>query len=265
MENVESVYRKCFLVLSMKCLEALRKIQKEIDMEVQVLSYTKEPEKTCVVSMRSTRTLEPAHRLWNKDWMVECPEKSEDLFSCPKDKQGRGQKCNRYDICAIRLIREAKKSKHWGVLEHAYYTVSVSGISRACTHQLVRHRLFSYLQSSSRMIDFSKFTSKDFIVPPSIDKAGSRKGFSDFVDSAVQAYAGLKEKGVRKEDARFVLPEATSQHIVITGNARNWLHFFYMRMSRSAQWEIRELANAIHEKLMEISPEIFRGAGMLEC
>lgn len=78
-------------------------------------------------------------------------------------------------------------------------------------------------------------------------------------------YRELVGRGVPKEDARFILPQATPQHIVITGNARNWLHFFCMRMSKSAQWEIREMAKLIHKKLMEISPLIFEDAGKYEC
>lgn len=234
-------------------------------MEVQVLSYTREPEKTCAVSMKSTRTREPAHRLWNMEWTIECPVKSSDSDFCLKGRRGHKGKCDRYGFCAVRLLREAKKRKHWGVFEHASYTVSVSGISRSCTHQLVRHRLFSYLQSSSRMIDFTRFASSDFIIPSSVDRASCQRRFSELIDSALKTYAELMKKGIPKEDARFVLPEATPQHVVITGNARSWLHFFYMRMSRQAQWEIRELAEAICKKLMEISPEIFRGAGKLEC
>ena len=154
--------------------------------------------------------------------------------------------------------------KHWGVFEHATFTVSVSGISRSCTHQLVRHRLFSYLQSSSRMINFSKFTPDDFIIPRSLNKSGSYQKFRETVNLAIKTYEELMKKGVPKEDARFVLPQATPQHIVITGNARNWLHLFYMRMPRNAQWEIREMARLIYTKLMEISPLIFEGAGEFE-
>jgi thymidylate synthase (FAD) len=228
-------------------------------MEVVVLSYTKEPEKTCSVTMRSTRTSKPAHELWKKNWIIECPEKvsREHFDTCPK------QKCGFNDVCAVRLLRNAKKMKHWGVFEHATFTVSVSGISRVCTHQLVRHRLFSYLQSSSREIDFSTTSADNFIIPRSFDRDDQQK-FKEVTNLAIETYVELVKKRVPKEDARFIFPEATPQHIVITGNARNWLHFFYLRMSKHAQWEIREMAILIHKKLMEVSPLIFEGAGEYE-
>jgi thymidylate synthase (FAD) len=231
-------------------------------MEIKVLSYTKEPEKTCAVSMRSTRTKESAHELWKKHWVTNCPEKAckREYDLCPK-----GNGCRSRNYCAVKLLREAKRMKHWGVFEHAIFTVSVSGISRACTHQLVRHRLFSYLQSSSRIIDFGRYNRDEYIVPPSIDNQKARKGFLEIIDATVSTYRGFTKKGIPREDARYILPEATPQHIVITGNARNWLHFFYLRMSEQAQWEIRDLARKIHSKLMGISPEIFRGAGKMEC
>lgn len=234
-------------------------------MEAVVLSYTKEPEKICAVSMRSTRTTEPAHELWKKNWTTKCPvEVSREHFeTCPKKELHPSEECDFYDACAVRLLRNAKRMKHWGVFEHATFSVSVSGVSRSCTHQLVRHRLFSYLQSSSRAIDFGKTTSDDFIIPRSFDKSNHQK-FKKVTDLAIRTYRELTEKGVPKEDARFILPQATPQHIVITGNARNWLHFFYLRMSKRAQWEIREMAKLIHTKLMEISPLIFEGAGEYE-
>lgn len=231
-------------------------------MEIKILSYTKEPEKTCAVSMRSTRTKESAHELWRKKWVTRCPVKTNkhEYDSCPKSNE-----CRSRHFCAVRLLREAKKMKHWGVFEHAVFTVSVSGISRACTHQLVRHRLFSYLQSSSRIIDFGRYDSAEFVVPHTVDNQKSRQKFLENIDSAISTYKEFTHIGIPREDARYILPEATPQHIVITGNARNWLHFFYLRMSKQAQWEIRDLAREICGKLMEISPEIFRGAGKLEC
>lgn len=234
-------------------------VKKVESMEVEILSYTKEPEKTCAVSMRSTRTHEPAHELWKSKWTTKCPacDKRELSDRCTKDT------CRFYDTCAVRLLKNAKKEKHWGVFEHASFTVSVSGVSRSCTHQLVRHRLFSYLQSSSREIDFGRSRSDEFIIPKSL-KASDRRRAKQMIDLAIKTYRDLKRSGVKKEDARFFLPQATPQHIVITGNARNWLHFFYLRMSKRAQWEIREMANLICEKFMEISPVIFEGAGELE-
>ena len=80
-------------------------------MEVEVLSYTKEPEKTCAVAMRSTRTKEPAHELWKKKWITECPVKvSRERFDiCPKKELFPKEKCEFYNVCVVRLLRNAKK------------------------------------------------------------------------------------------------------------------------------------------------------------
>jgi len=247
-------------------------------MEVVVLSHTMNPEITCAVSMRSTRTREPAHKLLKEfEWISKCKDstllydesyqKIDELdngvrhikyYDC---KYKNGNKCGWYGSCAERLLKKAKKMKHWGVLEHVSFTVSVSGLSRSCTHQLVRHRHFSFLQSSSRQIDFSKFDVGDFIVPKTCEGVPN---FRSHLVDCKELYGFLLSKGVPKEDARFILPQATPQHIVITGNSRSWWHFFFLRFSKQAQWEIKEMARKILDEFMKISPLIFEGAGEVE-
>jgi len=144
---------------------------------------------------------------------------------------------------------------HWGVFEHATFTVSVSGVSRALTHQLVRHRLASYSQQSQRQVKID--TNEDwYIKPPSI-KDGQR--FDMLMGEIAKCYQKYVDDGVPEEDARFVLPNACKTNIVITANAREWFHMFKLRTDEQSQWEIRRMFQQILEELMMISPLIFEG------
>jgi thymidylate synthase (FAD) len=172
-------------------------------------------------------------------------------------------KCPYFDWCVERRLRDAKKMKHWGVFEFADFTVSVSGVSRALTHQLVRHRLFSYLQQSQRAVEID-VDSDWYATPDSIRKSIYAEEYDQLMERIEIFYGKLTKTAIKDEDTRFVLPNATKTHITIKGNARNWLHFFKMRLDPHAQWEIREMAQKILEEFMKLSPIIFEGAGELE-
>lgn len=248
-------------------------------MEVKVLSYTKDPEITCTVAMRSTRTKLPAHGLINPS-MPMCILR--ETGGCLKAYEGCRAKalqkgmawtagwtqCRHHDRCAERMLMEAKDRKHWGVFEHATFTVSVEGVSRACTHQLVRHRQNSFLQQSQRAVEIDTSAGDWYVKPATIVNGGQsiqcEARFVALMKEISDLYATLIHFGVPDEDARYILPNACKTNIVITANARQWLHIFYMRLSEAAQWEIREMAQKILEVLMEISPVIFEGAGKLE-
>ena len=242
-------------------------------MEVKVLSYTTNPEITCAVAMRATRTNEPAHALLNgiglhgkSEWITQC-KVSEDIQKqlCLHPKSHA--KCQYNDRCAVRLLLKAKQMKHWGVFEHATFSISVKGISRACSHQLVRHRQNSFLQQSQREVKIDT-TTQWWVLPSSMspNKIGVEY-YNDIhllMDGIARRYNDLIRLGVPEEDARFVLPNACKTNIVITANARQWLHIFKLRLAPSAQWEIREMCQLILTELMKISPVIFEGAGRLE-
>ena len=116
------------------------------------------------------------------------------------------------------FIRMLIKRGHLSVLEHAYATFRISGISRAFTHQLVRHRLCSFTQQSQRYVDESKF---NYIEPLSIkNHPEAHSAFVDFMEKARKAYQELQKLGIKKEDARFVLPNATESQIVVTAKDR---------------------------------------------
>jgi thymidylate synthase (FAD) len=153
------------------------------------------------------------------------------------------------------FLRARLREGHESIIEHASATFEVSGISRACSHQLVRHRIASYSQESQRYVDMSD---PALVVPDSIaEDPGALDVWSDLVDHVKAAYRDLRARGVLKEDARFVLPNAAATRIVVTMNFREYLHFFRLRISPEAQWEIRRMALAMLETLVPHSPTIF--------
>lgn len=145
---------------------------------------------------------------------------------------------------------------HESIIEHASATFDISGISRACSHQLVRHRIASYSQESQRYVDMS---APEFVVPPSVSgNAEAEAAFERFCDTVSSAYSELRELGIRKEDARFLLPNATATRIIVTMNFRSWRHFIETRaLDPGAQWEIRELARRVLDVLNEQAPSVF--------
>lgn len=164
------------------------------------------------------------------------------------------------------FVRKVLESGHDSPIEHASFTFAVAGISRACSHQIVRHRLASYSQQSQRYVDGS---SMDYVLPPAIAKIPeARARFEAFMDEVGNAYRDLKgileahgRKDKAKEDARFVLPQAAETKIVITMNCRALLHFFHLRCCLRAQWEIRALAEAMLALCKAELPAIFATAG----
>lgn len=153
------------------------------------------------------------------------------------------------------LIRKLIKLGHLSVLEHAYATFRISGVSRALTHQLVRHRLCSYTQRSQRYVDESGF---GYVEPESIKSNPEAHAlFTDLMNKAKRVYSKLEKLGVRREDARFVLPNATETEIVVTANFREWRHIIELRGDPSAQWEIREMAIEILRILKKYAPTVF--------
>ena len=226
----------------------------------------------CAVAMRSTRTKEPAHELLSsRMWTRSCIWNETILKhydECHRLEDSK--KCQYYDRCVERMLKQAKQMKHWGVFEHATFTVSVSGVSRALTHQLVRHRQNSFLQQSQKAVEIDISKDDWYIVPKTVsvlELGGShpeREGFYKLMKETAKVYKGLIDSGIPDEDARYVLPNACKTHIVITANVRQWLHIFYMRLSEHAQWEIREMCRLILDEFMKLSPVMFEGAGELE-
>lgn len=152
------------------------------------------------------------------------------------------------------LIELLKKLGHESVFEHACFTFRVEGISRVCTHQLVRHRLASYTQQSQRYVKLKEPT---FIVPESIASSAFYDEYINVLTQAAELYRKMVEGGIRKEDARFVLPQSVETKIIITMNARELRHFLELRCDKSAQWEIRALAEKMLSLVYEVAPLLF--------
>lgn len=167
-----------------------------------------------------------------------------------------------------RLLRRLISSGHLSALEHAVFTFGIDGISRACSHQLVRHRLASYSQQSQRYVRFG--SQNDFVVPPGIASSPrARAIFEEAMERARRAYDELVELGLAEgreaesvyEDARFVLPNAAETKIVVTMNARELRHFFALRCCRRAQWEINRLAWTMRHLVISVAPGLFENSG----
>ena len=151
------------------------------------------------------------------------------------------------------FIQKLIKMGHDSPLEHACATFRIENCSRAMTHQLVRHRLMSVSQQSQRYVDEENFS---FVVPPTVPKE-FQKEFSDDMEAIRQMYIKWRDKGLKKEDARFVLPNACTSEIVVTANFREWRHIIKLRTSAAAQWEIRLVSTKILEILKEQAPACF--------
>ena len=185
---------------------------------------------------------------------------------------------------------------HASPVEHASFTFGIEGISRACSHQLVRHRIASYSQQSQRYVDGTKF---EFVTPPEIEH--NEKAYSAYkkvIDMQCDAYAEIRDALIAgyikensteelngtdeeiistfkeqdktlfnqylkkaNEDARFVLPNACTTKIVCTFNARSLNNFFDHRCCNRAQWEIREVACQMLELCKEVAPVLFKNSG----
>lgn len=157
------------------------------------------------------------------------------------------------------LLDQVIKSGHTSTLEHAVFTFGIEGISRACSHQLVRHRIASYSQQSQRYVNAKNF---NYIIPDSIKSDQKlKKKFEELINKATEVYTELSDAGVPNEDARFVLPNACETKIVVSMNARALLNFFKERTCARAQWEIRALAIKMLEECRKVAPNIFKYAG----
>ena len=149
------------------------------------------------------------------------------------------------------FIRNCIKSGHHSILEHPVATFRIKGASRAFAHQLVRHRLASYSQQSQRYVNESEF---NYIVPPDISaNKEAHTLYNNFIESTRRTYLALREMGIKKEDARFVLPNALESEIVFSANFRQLRHMLVLRGAPPAQWEIRRVFVEILRRLkMEV-------------
>lgn len=170
------------------------------------------------------------------------------------------------------FLRRLRAMGHMSPFEHANFTFYIAGVSRAMTHQLVRHRLASYSQRSQRYVDHARF---EYIVPPSleghtvVDECGRAvdavEYYRQFMERCAEAYGALQKAlgggETANQDARYVLPNAAETKIVMTLNARELLHFIAERLCLRAQWEIRGVAAQMLAEARQVAPLLFLGAG----
>ena len=127
------------------------------------------------------------------------------------------------------------------------------------THQLVRHRIASYDQQSQRYVAAHGF---QYITPPTIaERPEAKAKYEALMETIRSVYGELTEMGVPKEDARYVLANATETKILVTMNARSLMHFFNLRCCNRAQWEIREMAYKMLAEVKKVAPTLFFNAG----
>lgn len=162
---------------------------------------------------------------------------------------------------AAKLIAKLIAMGHESPLEHAFATFHILGCSRAMTHQLVRHRLMSVSQQSQRYVDEKTFSC---VIPPAVPD-GQRAEFQADMESIRAMYVKWRAHGLKKEDARFVLPNACASEIVISANFREFRHIFAVRCAPQAQWEIRRACAAMLRELYRHAPSVFQDQlGLLE-
>lgn len=198
-------------------------------MKVTLMAHTPEPDKLCGMAAMGDRDSRPAPEMGEEDW------KGAVIYATNQD--------------------------HMGIVEHANFTFNVEGVSRALTHQLVRHRIASFDQQSQRAV---KINSEEqwYVDCPKTITGKARDGYENMMRCIAETYTHYVDvEGIPPEDARFILPNACKTNITVTMNARALLNFLELRCCLTAQWEIRELAHKMRDSCKEVAPIIFRNAG----
>lgn len=208
-----------------------------VPLKVSLIAHTPDPEKTCALAART----------------------------CYSGLDMETLKSRVNDNDQADFLRRVVASGHLSVLEHASFTFSIEGVSRALLAQVTRHRIASFSVQSQRYVSLEK--GFGYIIPPRIQALGEDAihEFESQMQQMHQWYIDWQEKlGTGEgsnEDARFVLPNACETHITMTMNARELLHFFSLRCCDRAQWEIRAMAVEMLRLCKKAAPVIFENAG----
>ena len=144
----------------------------------------------------------------------------------------------------MKLVQHLYKGGHHSVFEHIYFTFKIEGISRACSHQLVRHRHCSFTQRSQRYCSEDGF---GVVKPKTIENIDGKYGYENLMSVIEDHYNELQAIGVPNEDARYVLPNACATSLYLSCNLRELIHMANERLCVRAQWEIRDLVKAMCE------------------
>jgi thymidylate synthase (FAD) len=157
------------------------------------------------------------------------------------------------------FVKSIIQRGHESVLEHVSFTVKFI-CDRGVSHEIVRHRIASYSQESTRYCNYSKgeFSGElTFILPQFFTDGPSREMFEIACKNAEDSYFELLSLGFMPEQARAVLPNCLKTEVIMTANVREWRHFLKLRTSKAAHPQIRELAIQLLNQLLEIVPELF--------
>ena len=153
----------------------------------------------------------------------------------------------------LKLIKRVVGSGHYSTIEHIQVSFAISNVSRACTHQLVRHRHMSFSQKSQRYVkEKGQF---DYLIPPTIEKNPELKEkFENFMQEISNKYLEFTEAGIPAEDARAVLPNACATSLVASLNLRELIHIANLRLCSRAQYEIRMMVKMMCDELIKEEP-----------
>ena len=155
------------------------------------------------------------------------------------------------------LIKKVIQKGHHSVLEHALATFRIKGGSRVFTHEMVRHRLMSPSQESQRYVEYGKTKEFEFVVPPTVENTNLKDKFRKKAVELKDFYEEMVKAGVPKEDARYILPNATVSEIVVSANFRELRHIFEVRCVERAHWEIREICLEMLRIMKKEAPIVF--------
>lgn len=156
------------------------------------------------------------------------------------------------------FIEERLQTGHASPLEQVWFEFAISGVSRAFSHQFVRHRVgISFEQQSQRYVTY-KGGSFPYTVPKTVEQAGMSGRMAALFDQAGRLYEEMVEAGVPAEDARFLLPNATNTNFKVTVNFQSLLHICDLRLCTRAQWEFRKVAALMRAEVMRVVPALGR-------
>lgn len=144
----------------------------------------------------------------------------------------------------------------WSVTEHASVTVDAL-VDRGITHEIVRHRLFSYTQESTRFVNYKKKMPPAFILPSLDMSKVQREAWNTSIQIAEASYKEMLSEGLPPQIARSVFPNALASRIIITGNLRNWRHFFIMRTTRESHPQMRQVTIPLLEEFKQKIPLLY--------
>src|SRR5712692_3291394 len=170
-----------------------------------------------------------------------------------------------YPSLISKLEQEGVKMGQNDLLRHGSFTFDLQGVSRAASHQIVRHRIASFSQQSQRYVKITRSYGylrpsgipENLKVPVDIRGQKLELNFSDVMDQTRQAEEGLVAKGIKAEDSRYLRPNAATTNIVMSMSPRQLIHFFNLRCAPDAQWEIRDLAWSMYAAVSLVAPQVF--------